>query len=185
MRLFLRYEESFHECILCIKIFDFVSVERLSEQRTFLCKLYRTKFTEPIPRFWFLSFWVSAGKMTPPQASFTDSTTFFFKDLWQARDVHPLFSFFMEIFQCCMPSSLIKIYLYAMNINIFITNCMWYRLKTKQVINWQKSWTIISSNNINLVCEAYSSMTPSFSNGLSFEKGLGLLITPLCFFCLQ
>ena len=102
--------------------------------------------------------------------------------LWQARDVHPLFSFLMEIFQCCMPSSLIKIYLYAMNINIFITNCMWYRLKTKQVINWQKSWTIISSNNINLVCEAYSSMTPSFSNGLSFEKGLGLLITPLCFF---
>ena len=105
--------------------------------------------------------------------------------LWQARDVHPLFPFFMEIFQCCLPSSLTKIYLYAMNINVFITNCMWYRLKTKQVINWQKSWTIISSNNINLVCEAYSSMTPSFSNGLSFEKGLGLLITPLCFFCLQ
>ena len=41
---------------------------------------------------------------------------------------------------------------YAMNINIFIVNCIWYRIKTKQVINGQKSWTINNSNNINLVC---------------------------------
>ena len=34
-------------------------------------------------------------------------------------------------------------------------NCIWYRIKTKQVINWQKSWTIKNSNNINLVCEAF------------------------------
>ena len=31
----------------------------------------------------------------------------------------------------------------------------------------------------------HSSMALSFSNGLSFRKGLGLLLTPLCFFCLR
>ena len=42
-----------------------------------------------------------------------------------------------------------------MNTNIFITNCIWYRIKTKEVINWEKFWTINSSNNVNLVSEAF------------------------------
>ena len=94
--------------------------------------------------------------MVPSQASFTDNTTFFFRDTLVINQAcSPAFLYFMKIFQCYIPSSLIKIFLYAMNTDIFITKCIWYRIKTKKVINWEKFWTINSSNNVNLVSEAF------------------------------
>ena len=113
--------------------------------RRFLCKLYRTIFTEPIGGLFRLvqERWHHLRHLSQITLLFSLELR-----LWQARHVHALFSFFMEIFWCCMSSGLIKIFLYPMN-------CIWYRIKTKQVINWQKSWTIKNSNNINLVCEAF------------------------------
>ena len=60
-----------------------------------------------------------------------------------------------------------------MNINIFITSCIWHRIKTKQVINSQKSWTINSSNNMNLVCKAFQYDPILFQRAKVWE-GFGL-----------
>ena len=52
----------------------------------------------------------------------------------------------------------------------------------------EKTMNCKSSSARSYSCDAlilfvkHSGMTLSFSNGLSFEKGLGLLITPLCLF---
>ena len=67
----------------------------------------------------------------------------------------------------------IPMFLYAMNINIFITSCVWYRMKTEKVINWQKSWTINSSNNMNLVCKAFQ-YDPILFQRAKLWEGLGL-----------
>ena len=119
--------------------------------------------------------------MTPSQASFADNTTFFFRDvLVTSKARPPTFLFFMELHTI----SSIKIFLYAMNINIFITSCIWHRIKTKQVINSQKSWTINSSNNMNLVCKAFQYDLILFQQAKLWE-GFGLTDNTSLLFCLR
>ena len=119
--------------------------------------------------------------MTPSQASFTDNTTFFFRDvLVTSKACPPTFLFLMELHTI----SLIKIFLYAMNINIFITSCIWYRIKTKQFINWQKPWTINSSNNMNLVWKAFQ-YDPILFQRVKLWEGFGLTDNTSLLFDLQ
>ena len=119
--------------------------------------------------------------MTPSQASFTDNTTFFFRDvLVTSKARPPTFLFFMELFQCCITSLWLK-YFSTRWISIFSSRTVsGIALKPNRSSIGRSlepsiaaaTWTLFVNN---------SSMTLSFSNRLNFEKGLGLLITPLCF----
>ena len=129
MRLFLCYEESFRKCILYTIIFDSNSVQSLSEERdfdvNFIIQALQNQFSARLlQKRWHQ---ISAEKMTQSKASFRDNTTFSFREV------------LIELIQCCIPSSLIKIFLYAMSINNFIASCICYSTKTKfaEVLNHQ------------------------------------------------
>ena len=120
--------------------------------------------------------------MTPSQASFTDNTTFFFRDvLVTSKARPPTFLFFMELFQCCITSVWLK-YFSTRWISIFSSRTVsGIALKPNRSSIGRSLEPSIAVTTWTLFVN-HSSMILSFSNGLSFEKGLGLLITPLCFF---
>ena len=116
--------------------------------------------------------------MTPSQASFTGNTAFFFRDVLVIK--WPLnFLFFMELFQCCIPSIWLK----------------YFSTRWISMLSWALSGIAVKPNRSSIgrslepsialttwtLFVKHSSMILSFPNGLSFEKVLGLLITPLCF----
>ena len=138
MRLFLCFEEGFHKCILYTRIFNSISLQSLSEQKdlyvNFIVQTLQNQFLDFDGLFRLVQErWYYLRHLS--QITLHSSLEMC---LWQARHIQQLFSFFMEIFYCCISSSLIKIFLYAMNIIIFIMNCLWYRIKTKQVLNHQQ-----------------------------------------------
>ena len=180
MRLFLCYEEGFHKCILYTRIFDSTSVQSLSEQEDFYVNFIVQTLQNQCLDFGGLF------RLLQERWHHLRHLSQITLLLVVTSKAFPLtFLFFMEIFLCCIPSSLIKIFLYAMNIiNIFITNSIWYCIKTKQVINWQNCWTINSSNNIKPVCEKLQ-YDPILFQRVKLWEGFGLTDNTSLLSCLR
>ena len=88
--------------------------------------------------------------------------------------------FFIELFQCCIPSVWLK-YFSTRWISIFSSRAVsGIALKPNRSSFGRSLDPSIAATTWTLFVK-HSSMILSFSNGLSFEKGLGLLITPLLF----
>ena len=123
--------------------------------------------------------------MTPPQASFTDNTTFFFRDvLVTSKARPPTFLFFMELFQCCITSLWLK-YFSTRWISIFSSRTVsGIALKPNRSSIEGSLEPSMAATALTLFVK-HSSMTLSFSNRLSFQKDLNLLITPLWCFSLR
>ena len=119
--------------------------------------------------------------MTPSQASFTDNTTFFFRDVLVTSKARPLtFLFFMELFQCCIPSVWLK-YFSTRWTSIFSSRAVsGIALKPNRSSIGRSLKPSIAATTWILFAK-HCSMILSFSNRLDFEKGLGLLITTLHF----
>ena len=174
MRLFFRYEKGFHKCNLYTKIFDSISVQRsLSEQKdsyvNFMVQALQNQFLDCGGLFRLLQErWHHLRHL-----SHLLLLIFFLRCACDKQGTSTHYSLFYRTFPVLHTISLIKIFLYAMNINNFITSCVWYRIKTKQVINWQKFWPINSSNNMNLLCKAFQYDSILFQRAKLWE-GFGL-----------
>ena len=74
-------------------IFDFIIVQSLCEQKDFYANFIVQTLQNQFLDWW--SFQVIAGKITLTQVSFSDKSTFFFRDaLVRTRHDHPLFTFY-------------------------------------------------------------------------------------------
>ena len=120
--------------------------------------------------------------MTPPQATFTDNTTFFFRDVLETSKAHlPTFLFLWKCSSAAYHPVWSK-YFSTRWISIFSLQIVsGITLKPDRSSIGRSLEPSVVATTLTLFVK-HSSMTLSFSNGLSFEKGLGLLITPLCFF---
>ena len=140
----------------------------------FLCKLYRINVKEPIPRFWWLfrlvqEIWHHLRDLSHIKLLSTSEM-----HLWQARHVHPFFSFLWKFSRAAYHPVWLK-YFSTRWISIFSSR--------RWSINRSLLEPSIAATTLTFFVK-HSSMTLSFSKRLNFEKGLGLLITPSCFFYL-
>ena len=102
--------------------------------------------------------------------------------LWQARQVQPLFSFLWK-FSSPAYHPIWSKYFSTRWISIFSSRTVsGIALKPNKSSIHRSLESSIAATTLTLFVK-HSSMTLSFSNGLSFEKGLGLLIKSL--FCLR
>ena len=183
MRLFLCYEEGFHKCILYARIFDSIRVQSLSEHKdfyvNFIVQTLQNQFLDFGGLFRLVQErWHHLRHL--PQKTFFSSLEIC---LWQARHVHRLFSFLWKFSSAAYHPVWLK-YFSTRWISIFSSRTVsGIALKPNRSSIDRSLEPSIAATTLTLFVK-HSSMTLSFSNGLSFEKGLGLLITPLLF-CLR
>ena len=140
----------------------------------FLCKLYRINVKEPIPRFWWLFRLVQEIWHHLRDLSHIKLLSSLEMHLWQTRHVHPLFSFLWNFSSAAYHPVRLK-YFFTRWISIFSSR--------RSSINRSLLEPSIAATTLTLFVK-HSGKIPSFSERLNFEKGLGLLTTPPCFFCL-
>ena len=187
MRLFFCYEKGFHKCNLYTKIFDSISVQRsLSEQKdycvNFMVQALQNQFLDCGGLFRLLQErWHHLRHLTISGIFHIFYYLFSFWDALVTSKARPLtIFFFIELFQCCIPSVWLK-YFSTRWISIFSSRAVsGIALKPNRSSFGRSLDPSIAATTWTLFVK-HSSMILSFSNGLSFEKGLGLLITPLLF----
>ena len=167
------------------RIFDSISVQSLSEQKdlyvNFIVQSLKNQFLDFDSCLFRL---VKEMWHHPRHLSQIALLSNLEMCLWQTRHVHPLFSFLWKFSSAaCHPVWLN--YFSMRRTSIFSSQTVsGIALEPNRLsidIGLEPS---IAATTLTLLVK-HSSMTLSFSIGLSFEKGLSLLITPLCFFYLR
>ena len=181
MRLFLCYEKGFHKYILYTRIFDSISVQSLSEQKDFYVNFIVQALQNQLLDCGGLFRLVQERWHHLRHLSQITLLSSLEMCLWQARHTHPLFSFLWKFSSAAYHPVWLK-YFSPRWISIFSSRTVsGIALKPNRLSIDRSLEPSIAATTSTLFVK-HSSMTLSFSNGLSFEKGLGLLITPLCFF---
>ena len=137
--------------------------------RRFLCKLYRTIFTEPIGGLFRLvqERWHHLRHLS--QITLLSSLEMC---LWQARHTHPLFSFLWKFSSAAYHPVWLK-YFSPRWISIFSSRTVSGIALKPNRLSIDRSLEPSIAATASTLFVKHSSMTLIFSNGLSFEKGLG------------
>ena len=181
MRLFLYCEEGFQKCILYTIIFDSISVQSLSEQKDFYVNCIVQTLQKQFLDFGGLFRLVQERWHHFRHLSQITLLSSLEMCLWQVRHVHPLFSFLWKFSSAANHPVWLK-HFSTWWISIFSSRTVsGIALKSNRSSIDRSLELSIAATTLTLFVK-HSNTTLSFSNGLSFEKGLGLLITPLCFF---